>query len=101
MGERKQMPIKIEYSAKDEIPAGYDELYTEKEGKFFLTGVEGLKTQKDIDTLQESLRKERNDHKTTKGKYSFLDGQDVEAVQQMLAKYPELEAAAGGKIDEK
>lgn len=95
------MPIKLSYDSKDAIPAGYEELYTESDGKFNLTGVEGMKTQKDVDTLSESLRKERNDHKTTKQKYNFLDGLDLADVQARLSKYDELEVAAAGKIDDK
>jgi hypothetical protein len=101
MGERNQMPIKLEYSTKDDIPAGYDELYTEKDGKFLLTGVEGLKSQTDIDKIHESLRKERGDHKKTKDTYAFLDGLDLNDVKERLGKYDELKTAAEGKIDDK
>lgn len=94
------MPIKLEYATKDELPDTFAELYTEKDGKFVLTGVEGLKTQQDIDRIHGSLVKERNDHKTLKTTYSFLEGQDLAIVQDRLSKYEELEAAAAGKIPE-
>jgi hypothetical protein len=58
--------IKAIYEKKEDIPEGFSELYTEKAGKFELTGVEGFKTQADVDRLQESLRKERADHDATK-----------------------------------
>ena len=78
----------------------YHSLYTEKDGKFHLTGVKGMKTQADIDRIQGGLIKERNDHKATKEKYSFLADRDISEVQKMLDKYPELEAAASGKGDQ-
>lgn len=62
------MKLKYQYDSQDQIPAGYEELYTEQDGVFIFTGVEGLKSQADIDRLQTSLTKERNDHKNTKDK---------------------------------
>ncbi len=95
------MPLKLEYTALDEVPEHFHELYTEKDGKFTLSGIEGIKTQADIDRIQGGLVKERGDHKKTKEKYNFLDGLDIAVVQDRLSRYDELEAAAAGKIDDK
>lgn len=95
------MPLKLEYTALDDVPEHFHELYTEKDGKFTLSGIEGLKSQADIDRIHTGLTKERGDHKKTKEKYNFLDGLDLADVQTRLNRYDELEAAAAGKIDDK
>lgn len=99
------MKIEVTYDTADDVPAEYKGLYTEVEGKFVLTGVNGLKTQTDIDKLSESLRKERGDHSATKQKLQpFIALGNLDEVKAKLDKYPELEALAeaGGKpIDEK
>ena len=94
------MPINLSYDKEDDIPEAHRELFTEKDGKWLLTGVVGMKTQADIDRVNEALRKEKNDHKATKDKFSSLADLDIDDVLAKLDKYPELEAAAGGKIDE-
>lgn len=58
--------LKTLYEKQEDIPAGYEELYTEKGGKFELNGIEGVKTQADIDRVQSALTKERTDHKAVK-----------------------------------
>jgi hypothetical protein len=93
--------LKAIYESDSEIPEGYKDLFTARNGKFELTGIEGVKTQADIDRLQTSLTKERNDHSATKNQlraYSALG--ELEEVQAKLDKYPELETAAAGKIDD-
>ncbi|MFA7175016.1 MAG: hypothetical protein WC340_16710 [Kiritimatiellia bacterium] len=94
------MGIKALVDSIDEVDEKYRDLYTEKNGRYELTGVEGFKTQADIDRIQAGLAKERNDHKATRDRYAFLGNLDTEQVQAMLDKYPELEAAAGGKLDD-
>lgn len=92
------MPVSLQaiYDAIDDIPEGFRELYTEKNGKFELTGITGVKTQADIDRLQTALTKERNDHKATKDLLKAWNdtGWKISEVQEKLDKYPELEAAA-------
>lgn len=94
------MGLKIMHDTVDEIDEGFRSLYSEKDGKYHLTGVEGVKTQADIDRLNESLRKERNDHKALKDRFSVFGEQDPSEILSKLDKYPELEAAAEGKMDE-
>lgn len=78
----------------------FHSLYTERNGKFELTGIEGVKTQADIDRLQTALTKERNDHKTLKDRVSLFGDRKPEDIIAALDRIPELEAAAKGNLDE-
>lgn len=71
--------LKTIYDTAEDIPEGYADLYTERNGKWELTGVQGVKTQADIDRISEALRKEKADHKTTKTALQAFDGVDAEA----------------------
>lgn len=82
------------------VDAHFHSLYTERNGKFELTGIEGVKTQADIDRLQTALTKERNDHKVLRDKFAPLGDRKIEDVLATLDKVPELEAAAKGNLDE-
>lgn len=86
---------------EEEVPQQYRDLYKEKNGKMELTEVEGIKTQGDIDRLQTSLVKERDEHKITKGKLSKFGDRSPEDVEAVFARLPELELAAEGKLDDK
>jgi hypothetical protein len=94
------MPIKAVVDSIDEIPEAHRELYTEKNGKFELTGIEGVKTQADIDRLKAAADNERNAHRTTKERYSVLADLDPAEVRKQLDRITELEAAAAGKLDD-
>src|SRR5690554_2731727 len=94
------MGLKAILDNLDNVPEHFHELYTEKNGKFELTGIEGIKTQADVDRLQSALSKERNDHKTTRERFSVLGDRDLDEVITSLDRIPELEAAAAGKIDD-
>jgi len=94
------------YNSADEIPSGYEDLYTEKDGKWHLTGVKGMKTSEDTRKLQDSLNKERKAHKETKDKVAKLGGDDVD-IDEVVEQLDELEdlrarieAGEGGKVDE-
>ena len=97
------MKLKAVIDSLDGLDDAFHELYTEKDGKFLLTGVEGIKTQADVDRVNRALTAEKTAHKATKDKFaplaSYLD--DVDATVAKLDKYDELEQAATGKIDEK
>lgn len=88
------MKLKLVYDTLDEIESSFHPLYTERDGKFHLTGVEGMKTQTDIDRVQEALRKEREDHKATRSKYAPIADLDLTEVVAKLDKYDELELLA-------
>ena len=94
--------LKATYAAVDEIPQGYADLYSENKGQWELTGVEGMKTQADIDRLQKSLSSERQVSKDLRAKLEGLDGVP-EDWREQIDRIPELEAqiaAGGGKPDQ-
>lgn len=95
-------PLELEYDTLDSVPEAFRGLFEEKEGKAVLTKINGLKTQKDINALNEALRKERTDHKAAKDAltpWSSL-GKTREEIQAQLDRISELEEAAKGKLDE-
>lgn len=97
--------LKTIYDKKEDIPEGYGELYVERGGKFELTGIEGVKTQADIERVSEALRKEKTDHKTTKEALAKFGDLDPEKVPAALEELEEVKAqlaavAKDGKIDE-
>lgn len=93
-------PVVEDLSTVDEK---YHPLYVEKDGKFELAvTVKGMKPAAEVTRVHDALRKERNDHSSTKQKLQpFLSLGDLETVQAQLAKIPELELAAEGRIDDK
>ncbi len=95
------MALKIKLTTLDGLEAHFHSLYTEQsDGSFLLTGVEGIKTQGDIDKVTTALVKERADHKALKEKFSLLGDHDPVDLLSQLDRIKELEAAAAGKIDE-
>lgn len=94
------MTLKAVVDNLNDIPEHFHELYTERNGKFEISGIEGLRTQGDVDRLQTALTKERNDHKGTKEKFSAFSNLDPQEVLQKLERFPELEEAAKGKLDD-
>lgn len=93
--------IELEYDSLDAIPSQVRHLYVKSGDKYVLIGAGQLKTQDDIERIQEGLRKEREDHKATKEslrKYNTIG--DPEEVLKKLDRFDELESAAGDKIDE-
>jgi hypothetical protein len=100
------MMLELFYDSAEEIPEGYTDLYSEKGGKWYLTGVRGMKTSQDTDKLSKSLREERSAHKATKDKLAKLGGDDVD-IDKVVEQLDELEdlrarveAGEGGKVDE-
>ena len=94
------MGLKTVYDSLEDIPEAYQDLFTEKGGKFELTGVDGIKTSADTERLQMSLGKEREAHKATKAKLQVWGELNPEDVHTKLDRLPELEALAKGKLDD-
>lgn len=95
------MALKASVDTLDDVPAHFHELYTQVGDKFNLTGVEGMKPLDEFNTVYSSLTKERNDHKLAKQKLAtFTAFGDPTELQNRLDRIPELEAAAGGKLDD-
>lgn len=95
-------PLELTYDTMDAIPEAFRPLYAEKDGKAVLTGINGMKTNQDVLNVQEALRKERADHAAAKEalKPWKTFGDDPTELQTKLDRIAELEAAAGGKLDE-
>ena len=101
------MPIELRYDNEDALPEAFRnetifaELFTRNDdGSISVTGVTGMKTQKDVDSVSEALRKERNDHKVTKDRLKPWGELNAEETLTQLDRIRELEAAAGGKLDD-
>ena len=97
--------LKTLYEKQEEIPDGYGELYVEKSGKWELTGIEGVKTQADLDRLNAALVKERTDHKAVKDKLTKFGDVDPDTLPATMEQLNEANArlatlTAEGKIDE-
>lgn len=98
--------LELFYNSAEDIPEGYADLYTEKDGKWLLTGIKGMKTEEDTNKLSKSLREERAAHKATKDKLAKLGGDDVD-IDDVVSQLDELEdlrarveAGEGGKVDD-
>lgn len=94
------MGLKAVVDTLDDVEEPFRTLYQERNGKFEITGIEGMKTQADVDRLQTALTKERNDHKSVKDKFAPLANFDVTEVLGKLDRFGELEEAAKGKLDD-
>ena len=99
------MKLKTIYPTAEDIPEGYADLYTERNGQWELTGIEGVKTQADVERVQEALRKEKSDHKATKAALVPFEGLDPEAISAQQTRLEEVTAQLeainkDGRIDE-
>lgn len=97
--------LELIYEAATDIPSGFASLYTEKDGKWHLTGVNGMKSQGDIDRLQTALTKERTDHAAAKAALAPFTalGKTADELTALVDEEPTLRtqaAANGGKIDQ-
>ena len=100
------MKIKPKYDSLNDVPEKFRELYEEQDdGAAVLVGVEGVKTQADVDKVYESLRKEREEHKATKRKFKAFEGIDPEEIIRLRDQVEDLTAqldvVGDGKVDEK
>ena len=94
------MALKAVMDSLDGIDEPIKSLYVERNGKFELSGIEGIKTQADVDRINGSLANERKETEKWKGiaqKWGDLKHDEVVA---KLDRFEELEAAAAGKIDD-
>ena len=81
--------LKATYETKDDIPETVDfrDLFTEKNGKFELTGIAGIQTDGNVARLESALQKEKNDHKDTKAKLGVWGELDHDDVQKVYANF--------------
>lgn len=95
------MGIKAVVENLDDVPAQYHDLYTQQGDKFVLTGVDDVKPIDEFNRVYGGLTKERSDHKASKTKLdAWATLGTPEEVQSKLDRIAELEAAAGGALDE-
>lgn len=94
--------IELSYANQDDVPAQYIDLYTEKDGKWVLTGIKGMKTQDDVNRQLAANQKIRDELKAAKAALSKFGNMDPDEVIAKLDRVEELEAqlAAGGKPDD-
>lgn len=76
--------LKLIYENETDIPAGFAELYTEKDGKWTLTGVDGLQTNDNVKRLETALKAERDAHRKTKEQAKKLEKIGDRDVDQLL-----------------
>lgn len=88
------------YDSEEAIPEQFKELFTPVGDKFMLTNVNGIKTDADVQRVQRALDQERTTLKEMRTKLEPWGDLSPDEVHAKLDKYPELEAAADGKIDE-
>ena len=96
--------LKTIYDTIDDIPEQHRDLYIEKGGKFELTGIEGVKTQADIDRQTVALEKERKDHKAAREKLQKWGDLDPDKVPVQLEELTAAQAEiaslkASGKLE--
>lgn len=92
--------FETEYADAESVPSAVKHLYKEVDGKWVLIKPSEIRTVQDIANVQEGLRKEREDHKETKLALRAFGDLDPADVLSKLDRIDELEAAAGGKLDE-
>jgi hypothetical protein len=93
------MILKTTYNSQSEIPQGFEALYTEKDGKFVLTGVEGIKTQEDVDNVKQALTRERELKRELEKKVAAYDGIEADGLRDQLDELARLRTT-GGKVDD-
>lgn len=98
------MALNASYDKQDDIPEQHRDLFTERDGKWELTGITGVKTQSDVDRVQAALEKERKEHKEAREKLKTFAKVDLEQIEKDQTELSELrvkiEAGAGDGFDE-
>lgn len=100
------MKLQMKYATREEIPAGFEDLYEEKDGAFLFDGIEGggpVKTAADVTRLDAALKKERAEHKATKEKLKGFGDLTPEALDELRSENETLKAtveAGGAKPDQ-
>ena len=86
------MKLKRVYDKQADIPTGMEALFEERDGKFVFVGLEGLKTDEDVQRVQTALDKERKDHNELKKTAKKFEGIDPDAVHAMTEELEALKA---------
>lgn len=91
--------LKVRYESKDQIPEGMADHYAEDENGGFVLQAEGLKTQGDVDKVQEALNKERRTRREAEKQYKELSESLPEDFS--MDEWNRLKDNDGGNVDEK
>ena len=94
------MALKRVYDAETDIPDGFASLYSEANGKWVLTGIEGLVTQDDVGKIKKALDSERTLHKEAKKKLEAYGDYTPEKLAELQQEAEELRIKASGKVDD-
>ena len=95
------MKIKARYENREDIPEEFAGLYSEINGGWELTGVEGIKTADDVARVQDTLKKERELRRAAERNLKQYQGLgEFDSLLEMADRFPELEALAAGKADD-
>jgi hypothetical protein len=97
--------LKAIYDKVDEIPAEYIDLYSERNGKMELTGIENVKTPADVERVSIALRNEKIEHRKSKDQLAKFADIDPDQVRGQLEELETTKAQLGaftkeGKLDE-
>jgi hypothetical protein len=93
------MAFKMTLDSLEGLPEDVAKEYAEKDGKFHIQ-VEGMKPPEEFTKIQTSLNAARTEAGQLKQRLSLLGDVKVEDAVAALARIPELEAAAEGKLDD-
>lgn len=88
------------YDKLEDIPENYRPLFEERGGRHLLTKIDGIKTDADVTRVKTALESEKTAHRTLQDRFAPFKDADLDEIQAKLDKYPELEAAAGDKLDD-
>lgn len=93
------MGLKSAVEKIEDVEEGFRSLYTEQDGKFVLTGVEGMVPSTQLAAVKSEAGGYRIKLKEATTKLEAFGDLDPMKVRESLDRIPELEAAASGKID--
>lgn len=89
--------LKRKYTTLEEIPEIYRELYTQQQDQWVLTGIDGFDTHTadNVTRLEETLRKEKEDHRQTKARVAEFRDLKADEVFLKLDELDVLKAQVG------
>ena len=92
--------LKYKYTKKDDIPTAFVDLYTEKNGEWILTGVDGVVSQEEFIEFREnnrSLNQQVRDLKTKITEFGDITPDKVKGLQDQITDLTaKLESGGGG-----
>jgi hypothetical protein len=93
------MKLKHVYDKLEEVPDNFRDLYTERDGKWECTGIEGMHPQTYVDKLKAESIGRRKEIDALKGQLKNFEGYDGETLSAAMEELEELRLT-GGKLDD-